>query len=338
METAKLEKTENAEEIVIRRVKGSEFNQVFELVMDAFARARAGLTGLDVRRRRRMARFYRLVSGFLSLFDILHIDFETVLVAVCGDKVVGEVHVVPHGRRIWSIESAAVDARFRGRGIFRNLMKEAVGYIAQRRGERIVGIFLTSTAAAAKVLRELEFEIFEERSLMHLEIRETPLFDIKSDLSIKALQKEDIQQVYEICKRVDQTRMETYKFVPEDLLDSFASRLRKKIASIHSKKWVLHRDGKAVGYVSLTYTSPEEAGNIEPFYILPSENSSELASVLLSHVLNFLWTNNVRRVLVKLNKDYAETIEVFLRFGFKHVAFIGDVMKKPAYENHTETN
>lgn len=245
---------------------------------------------------------------------------------------------MPHGRRIWSIESAAVDSQFRGRGIFRNLMKEAVGYIAQRRGERIVGFFLTSNIAAAKVLRELEFEIFEERSLMHLEIRENSPPDIKSDLLIKALQKEDIQQVHEICKRVDPTRMKTYKIVPEDLLDSFAGRLRKKIANIHSKKWVLHRDGKAVGYASLTYTSHEEAGNIESFYILPSENSSELANVLLGHVLNFLWTRNVRSVLVSFNKECTETLELLLRFGFKHIDFIGDVMKRLPRKNSLGNN
>jgi len=164
--------------------------------------------------------------------------------------------------------------------------------------------------------------------MLHLEIDENALFDIKSDVSIKALQKKDIQQVYEICKKLDPKRMETYKFAPEDVFESFTGRLRKKLANVHSKRWVLRREGKVVGYASITYTSPKRAGNIESFYILPSKDSSELASVLLRHVLNFLSIRNIRKVLVSLNKESSEIIEVFQRYGFKHVAFVYEMVKK----------
>ena len=164
--------------------------------------------------------------------------------------------------------------------------------------------------------------------MLHLEMDVNALFDMKSDVSVKALRKKDIQQVYEICKKLDPKRMETYKFAPEDVFESFTGRLRKKIANVHSKRWVLRRDGKVVGYASITYTSPKKAGNIESFYILPSKDSSELASVLLTHVLNFLSIRNIRKVLVSLNKESSEIIEVFQRYGFGHVAFVYEMAKK----------
>jgi len=321
---------EDAKEILIRRINGSEFEQAFKLTTLAFqsARERVGLAERDIGRLRRMARFYRLISWFIFFFDILHIDFETVLVAVSGDEVVGEVHVVPHGRRTWSIESAAVDSRFRGRGIFTNLMKEAVEYIARRRGERILGFLLTDNVAPIKIVEEkLGFEVFAEKSLLYFEISDDSVSDIKRDPSIGALQKKDIQQVYEICKTLDSKRMETYGFVPEDLFESFSRHLRRKLAGVHSKKWVLHRDGKTVGFVSITYTSPKEAGNIESFYVLPTKDSSERATILLRHVLNFLQTRNIRIVLVRLDKERPEILDLFRRFGFRHVAFSHEVVK-----------
>lgn len=324
-----MKKTHSSEEIVIRRIKASEFDQAFKLVSDAFWRE-IEIAGLDVHRLKRMTRFYRIISGFLFLFDIFHIDFQTLLVALSRNKVVGIIHLIPHGKKIWSIDSVAVDPQFRRRGIYRNLMREAIKYVTEKRGERIIQSIHTDNVAPVRVADELKFEVFEEKSLFYAEIGTSPFRNVKNDIIVRAFKPTDIEQVFEICKMLDSERTEAYRISPEDFLEHFSSRIRKKLAHVHSEKWVVDLDGKVVGYASVAYTSPEEAGNIESFYLIPRKDYSELASVLLKHVVNFLSARNIKKVIVSLNKEWRETVDVFQNFGFKHTAFSYETIKKLA--------
>lgn len=305
---------------MIRRIKRSEFDQTFKLVADAFPRE-TEITGLDVRRLRRMARFYSLISGFFLIFDSLHIDFETILVAVSKNKIVGEIHLVPLGKRIWSINSVAVDSQFRRRGIYRSLMKEALKYVAQRHGKKIVQSIRIDNIAPIKMAGELKFEISKEKNLLHLEISEVPSVDIRRHILIRAVKPVDIKQISEISKALSSKKIETNDVAFDDFHESFLSRIRNKIARVHSEKWVLDLEGTIVGYAGVTYTSPHEAGNIEPFHVLASKDRSELACKLLRHILVFLLAKNIRKVNVSLNKELSDVIEVFQRFGFKHFVF-----------------
>lgn len=307
-------------EIVIRRIKRSEFDQTFKLIAEAFQRE-TEISGLDVGRLKRMARFYSIISGFSFVFDMLHIDLETILVAVSNRRIVGEVHLVPLGKRMWSINSVAVDAQFRRRGIYRNLMKDALEYVAQRHGRKIVQSIRIDNVAPMKIAGELKFEVYEERNLLHLEMDEVSHRDNRRYLLMRAVKPVDIKRISEISKSLCLKKPQTNEAMFDCFQESFLSRFRNRIARVHSEKWVWSLEGVVVGFAGVTYTSPCEAGNIEPFHVLASKDRSELAGCFLTHILDFLVARNIRKVNASLNREWADVIGAFQRFGFKHFVF-----------------
>lgn len=319
-------KTETTDEIVIRRVRGSEIYQVIKLITEAFERE-ISITGLDVRRLWRMARFYRLLSYFYCFLDVLSIDFETILVAVTHGKVVGEIHAVPHGKRVWSLDSAAVDSRFRGRGIFKNLLKEALEYISERQGERVITSLWTTNIAPVKVTNRLKFEVFEEKALLYLEDINALHLKTKGNINIRNAERTDVKKIHEVRKALCPKQIEICKTAAENFSESIIQRLRNRITKVNSKKWIMELKGKVIGYAKVTYTSTEEAANIESFYVLPSEAFSEHIGILLNEVLAFLKLQNIRMVTASINNEWKEVIRRFESSGFRFIASIYEMVK-----------
>ena len=319
-------KTETTEEILIRRVRRSEIYQVIKLVIDAFS-GEISITGLDVRRLWGMARFYRLLSYFYSILDILGVDFETILVAVAHGKVVGEIHAAPHGRGVWSLDSAAVDARFRRRGIFKNLLKEALKYISERQGERVFTSLWTTNIAPVKVTNKLKFEVFEEKALLYLEDINAWHLETKGDVNIRNAERTDVKKIHEVRKALCPKQIEICKTAAENFSESIVQRLRNRITRVNSKKWIMESKGKVIGYAKVTYTSTEEAANIESFYVLPSEGFSEHIDILLNEVLAFLKLQNIRKVTASINNEWKEVIRRFESSGFRFIASIYEMVK-----------
>lgn len=334
MKTHCLKQTPNSEEIVIRRIKASEFKQVFRLAFEAF-REEAEIAGFDTRRFRRITRFYRILSNFLILFDFFNVDLETVLVAVSESRLAGMAHLVPHGKNVWSIGSVAVDPLFRRRGIYRRLLQEAINYVAKKDGQRIIQSIHADNVAALKMADELGFRILEERSLFCAEIRENPNEEKKSDVKIRQLRQADIEKVYDICRTRDSKSVEALKVSCDDFREHFSSKLWKRLAHVHSEKWVLDFEDEVEGYASVAYTSPKEAGSIESFYVMPSSSCSDHAALLLQHVLRFLHARGIRKVIVSLNKDWQDVIEVFRDLGFERTFFSYEAVKELASQSES---
>lgn len=313
--------------MIIRRLGKRDLSQLFELNVKAF-REDAATTGLSVDRLSRAAKLYSLIDTLLPLFDVFHKDFETILVAVSGNKLIGEIHLSPHGKKIWNLYSSAIDVMFRGRGVFRKLMEEALEYISKRHGERVFGSVRTDKIPVVKTFRKLKFEVFETRVLLRFEQDEIPTVDFDAGESIREFRPTDIEQIYQVCKSLSPRRMQVYKMTPADFLDSLLSRMMNRITWSYSKKWVMEMKGKIVGYVHFTFTPPQEAGKIESFCVLPSNKSSRLQSVFLSEVLRFLAAGNIRKVTASLNEEWRETIEIFERFGFKPFASVSEMVKE----------
>lgn len=305
---------------VIRRIRKKEFSQLFELTSKTSARTRA-ITGLSVQRLSRVAKLYGLFEILLPVFDVFHKDSETILVAVSGDRLVGEIHLVPLGKKIWRINSAAVDTKFRRHDVFRRLMGNGLRYISTRRGERVFGSFRTDIAAVEKVMcKSFGFEAFEKLLLLQFELDEIPSVNLEEDVSIREVKPTDIKQIYQICKSINPEKMRIFKMAPKDFLEPLLSRLVNKIAWSDSKRWVMEVEGKIVGYARFTYTPPQEAGEIESFYVLPSRESSKLIRLLLGKILGFLAERNIRKLVVYLNEEWRLKIEIFEHFGFKPIA------------------
>lgn len=319
-------KTETAQEIVIRRAKGSEMYRVINLITEAFSKE-ISISGLNIRRLESMARLYRLLSYFFPITDFLGIDIETVLVAVSNGNVVGEIHAVPHGRRIWSLDSAAVDSQFRGRGIYRKLLKEAVEYISKKQGRKILTSLWTTNMAPVKVTNELKFNILEEKKLLYLESINTSISQNKGNVKIRNAERNDVSSIREICEKLCHAQAETCNTVAADFSESMMQSFRNRITQLHSQKWIMEFNGEIIGYVKIAYTSSEEAANIEHFYVLPSEAFSEHVDFLLREVLTFLRNQSIGKVTASINAEWNEVIKRFESLEFKSVASVYEMEK-----------
>lgn len=315
-----------SEEIVIRRIKKRDFEQFFHLIAEGFERE-IEIVGLDMKRLQRMAKFYRLISNFLFLFNLLHVDFETILVATYNDKVVGGIHMVPHGGRIWSIDSVAVDKNFRGRGIYRRLRQEALNYFRKKYGQRIVTSVWADNIAHVKRLGRLQYDVFATETLMLYEPCKFSRSDNTEGVWIRDIQRSEIEQIFEICQTAYPKKVHAYGITPKDFNGSILRRMRKRISDTSSKRLAIEVEGKIVGYAHLTYTSPKEAGNIEFLCLLPSVNPSVLVPSLARYVSNFLAEKNIRKVVVNLNEEWKETIDAFQKFGYKPFASVHQLLK-----------
>jgi ribosomal protein S18 acetylase RimI-like enzyme/L-amino acid N-acyltransferase YncA len=319
-------KPETSEGITIRRARGNDFSRVFQLISEAFPNE-INLVGFDPKRLKRLARLYSILSVFFPILDFLNINFETILVALAEGQVVGELHLVPHGKGIWSLDSSAVDKKFRGRGIYRKLMQESLRYISQRRGERIVTSLWTTNVPAVKITSELRFDIIEEQTLLNLLETNKTSFERKENIEIRELKKSDLTHIFSICKTLDTKRTEMLKVGPKDFMRTSVMDLRNKISGIHSNQWVLEVRGRILGYAKVTYTSPKEAGSIESFYVVSHIEHAELPGYLLNYVLSFLASKGVRRVVANVNKEWKETLNAFECSGFMPVASVYEMVR-----------
>jgi len=308
-------------EVTVRRVKGSEIYRVVDLIIQAFS-MEISIIGLDVRRLRGMARLYRMLSHFYPVIDALGVDFETILVAVADEEVVGEIHLVPHGKRLWSLDSAAVDSRFRGRGIYRKLLTEAVRYIFKRHGERIVTSLWTTNIAPVKVTNELKFEILEKKELLCLEDIHASFPETKRGIYVRSAEEVDAKEICKMCSRLYPGRDETCRAVLDDFSESLLKRLRNRMTQSNSRKWIMKLNDEIIGYAKVTYTSSEEAANLEYFYVLPLEGSSDHIGIFLDEILAFLHCHNVVKATVSVNGEWKDVIREFERRRFRSVASI----------------
>jgi len=315
------------QQIVIRRIRRKEFERLFEITGEtSYAKK---VTGLSERRFLRIAKLYGLVEMVVPFFDMLQKDvFDTILVAASRDRIVGEIHLVSLGRSIWAISSAAVDPAFGRRGIFKSLMGQGLNYISSRHGERVFGSFRTDITAVDKVMCKMfGFEIFEKLLLLQLNLRQIPNVEFNENTTIREANRTDAERIYRLIKSISPNKTGIKRTAPSDFIDSPLSRMAERLMWSDSKRWVMEVQGKIVGYVHFAYTPPQESGELESFYVIPSSESLRLIRSLLGAVLRFLYERNVRRIVVYLDDEWRSTIETFESFGFKHIASYNNTVK-----------
>jgi len=313
------------ERMVIQRIRGKDFDQLFRLMSNGFRREIA-IAGFVTRRLSQATRFYRRFSTFLPLLDAFHVDFPTILVAVSGDTLIGAIHLVPHGKGVWTVDSVAVDTTFRGHGVYRRLMKEALDYISERRGKRVVQTVWTDNAAPVKIAEEFKFEVFEEDILLSFEFSDVSLVEFEKDVLVREYKPADKDQIYELCRSIESRRTEAYENMFEGFHGSPSRYIMGKLIGSHSRRWVIEVGGKIAGYASVTYTSSSEAGHIKYFCVIPLDDSKR-EMILIKAILAFFAMKNIGKVVVSLDKERKQTIEIFKQAGFKPVASLYEMIK-----------
>lgn len=320
---------EMLKKMVIRPIRKKDFDQLFELINKSF-REQTRFTGLDLQRLSRIAKLRRLIGMLRPLFDAFHRDFEIILVAASGNRLIGEIQLVPLGKKIWNINSIAVDSKFRRCGIGSRLTKEALRYVSERNGKKVSLHVWTDNFPALKIYKKFSFAVFEKEILLLCELLRKPIIKIETDddVLIREVKPDDISHIRKIFEAVKPKKMQEYKIAPEDFRDSIFSHIKSRMAWACSKKWVLEMHGEILGYTHVMYVPRQKAGKIESFYVLPSDKSSELTSISLNKVLEFLATRNIKRVIASLNEEWKETIHIFEGFGFKPIASVYRMIKE----------
>ena len=314
--------------MTIRTIKSDDFDQLLKLVGEAF-RKEEEISGLSVQRLRRLARLYSLIEVFLPVLDIFHADLETILVAVSGDKLIGEIHVSPVRKRIWSLDSAAVDKMYRGQGVYKKLLSAALEYIRSKGGRKAVTSLWTDNVAPVKMTNRLGFRVFVEEILFRLEIDKLPVRESnRLDVSMRKMGRTDVKKVYEMIRTRDPEKTKAFEITQENLVDSFIRSIRNRITWTSSERWVMEKKDEVVGYVHITYTPRQQAGEIRSFYVLPSNEASDLVAFQLRKVLSSMRKKEIRKVTTFLNKDWNETIELFKKSGFEPIASVYEMVKE----------
>jgi ribosomal protein S18 acetylase RimI-like enzyme len=305
-------------ETVVRPLKGADLEQLLAILKKAFKRE-IEIGGFDTQRFERNARFYRLMKFLMPVFDIFSKDYSTILVATLGDELVGEVHLNPFGKRMWTIDSLAVDPACGRRGIGFALIEESVDYLAKRKAEKILSSMRTDNIPANKIARKLGYAIFEERVTLIGELDKVPKFH-SSDILVREAKSKDTKQIFEIAKTADTVKTQAFETAPTDFAGSLFKTIMDRITGAHSKKFVAEMQGKIVGYAQTIYTSPKEASRIEPFYLPTSSNLSRIANSLLTEISEHLLARKMTKVITSVSTERKETITTLNKLGFTPIA------------------
>jgi len=313
-------------QIIIRPIARGDFNALFLLLSRAFTRA-IEIRGFDPQRFQRNARLYSLSKFVIPLFDLFHKDYPALLVAVSEDRIVGEVHLVPIGKRTWTIDSLAVDPTYSGQGIGRNLIREAIEYAKKRRGKKVLSTIRTDNTPALKIAERLGFTPLQKTEVFFQKTENQTAATIPPNASIRRFRPIDAKDVFTICDLADPRRTEAYNMTPKDFINSVLDLVLDKMLQLHSERLVLEAERRIVGYAKITYTSRREAAKVEYFCILPSPHLPRLADALLTFILNYLEQKNIERVRISIGENRKETIESLKQKGFQRLTSLYEIAK-----------
>ena len=307
-----------SEEIVVRRIRKNDFVQFFEVLQRAFGRE-IEIVGLDLQRLFRIAKFYNLIDVLFRILGFMKIHPPTVLVAISKCEVVGGVHIVPFGNKIWTIDSLVVDPNFRRRGLGALLISEALKYIWNGRGEKALTYVRADNLPGLKIRKRLRGRFFDKRVLMIYELGENSVRNFQGTSLIREVKPEDALRIYQLCQTFDCKKMREFQLTPRNFLYSTSERVMSRLGLLFSKKWVLEEKGRIIGYSHVTYTSPKEAAKIEAFCLLPSTHMSNFAILLLNKIFSNLQERGIKKVVASLSEESKEMVEILKSLGFEPV-------------------
>ncbi|HKZ93506.1 MAG TPA: GNAT family N-acetyltransferase [Candidatus Bathyarchaeia archaeon] len=321
----------SSDKIVVRRIRTCDFVRLAEILNTAFQREIA-IVGLETNRLMDFRKYHTFVEVLYPIFDFFHRDYSTILVASLKDKVVGEVHVVPLGKRIWTIDSLAADPNRSGKGVGFSLIKGSVEYIAKKGGKRALSSIRTDNMPALKIAQKLGFQPYQKSTMLFHSVKaSSSTVGTSKDGSIRKLKSTDAHKVFEICKASNPTRVYERELQPKDfeihLLNSPSEWMQNRLTQVNSEKLVVESKGEIVAYAHLTYTSPNEAARIDPLCISLSSDVPKIVDMLLRHTADFLSDKGITTLITTVNDECQEMIKVLEQKGFRKVASFHEIVK-----------
>ncbi|HYC11489.1 MAG TPA: GNAT family N-acetyltransferase [Nitrososphaerales archaeon] len=304
----------SGETIAIRDFRKSDLEDLLELLPRCFAQE-FEVTGFDPDHARDMVnqtfgRRARLLFSFLRVFGREPIKF---LVAASGNRVIGTTMVSSQGRVAY-ISTVMVHPDYRRRGVATALVRSALDYVRRRRMSRAVLHVVSTNSPAYGVYSKLGFKEFERVVNMLGDTASIATGSKPGDVMSRPYRQGDEDEVCDLVRASeDPEHMRVFEFSKRDLRPLFWFR------SFHiatQTRYVSVQDGKIVGSVLATYTTPKETGSIGTLYVSPSDRSRGVEEALVDAAVNEMRGSGIGRVRAVVSANRKELIVLLKHLGF----------------------
>jgi ribosomal protein S18 acetylase RimI-like enzyme len=301
--------------VSIRDFRKSDLDDLMDLLPRCFAKE-FEITGFDSAHIRDMInRAYgmtgRLLLGTSRLFGREPIRF---LVAELENKAVGTT-MVNSGEKVGYISSVMVSPEHRRKGIATTLVRSADEYIRRRRMDRAVLHTVSTNAPAIGVYSKIGFEPFEQIAHLVGDSASVPAQADVESVEIRPFQGRDLDEAYNLTRASEEPdHLRVFGLSKKQLKIPFWLRL---FHFSTQQRIVAVRDGKIIGSVVASYTTPKEAGNISSIHVRPEDRSQGIERALVTAAANEIKKGRVSRVLATVPTSRQELFEVLKNLGFK---------------------
>lgn len=303
------------EGLIIRDFRREDLDDVIECTKESFAEEFA-VTGFDQDVWRKMVRrrfgvFGTVLFGFFKLFDREPIKF---FVADADGRVIGTTMVTAL-RNNGLIETVMVHPDFRRRGVATELMRTAINYARKRKFAKAILQVSSKNPAARSLYEKLGFRKFDDTIYLTVNLDSLPSLEGTRAILVRDFRKSDTDSVYELIRSsIDLNSLRVYGFQKNDLKSS----LWNRVAGVSALKQIVAvKDGKIVGYASLSCRSPKQAGRMSRIVVSPDMTSEGIEVELLRVGVNFVKSSGARTVLATVPLTSRELVDKLETIGFK---------------------
>jgi len=203
----------------------------------------------------------------------------------------------------------------RRKGVATELMKTAIDHIRKRKLSKAILQVSSINNPAKGLYQKLGFKKFDDTVYLTADVDSLSSLERVERIQVRDFQKSDIDGVYELIKRSrDSNWLKVHDFEKNDLKTSLWSRIARMSTL---KRIVAVKDEKIVGYASLSYTTPKEAGRIVSIEVSPEMVSKGIEEELIRVGVNYLKLSGTKTVLATVPLTSEELIERLGNLGFK---------------------
>jgi ribosomal protein S18 acetylase RimI-like enzyme len=240
------------------------------------------------------------------------------LVAEAKNRIVGTT-IVSRDGKVGYIAAVMVHPDYRNKGIATTLVKNAVEHIKKRKMDRAVLDVVSTNAPAIGVYSKTGFVEFE-RVVHMIGEASSPSAQVGTGVETRLFQKKDIDEVYNLIRASDEPEhFRVYNFSKKHLKTPFWVRMFNFATQ---KRIVAVRDGKIVGYVTVTYTTPKEAGGIGFMRVNREGESSGIDVALFNAAFNEIRKSGAEKIHMVVPAARQELIETAKSLGLREALTI----------------
>ena len=245
------------------------------------------------------------ILGFA--FDI----YEGTIIQLATPLLIKDWGITP--ATIGYISTVMVHPDYRNKGIATKLVRGAVDYIHGRGMERAILDVVSTNDPAVKVYTRIGFRAFEE--VVQL-IGETGSLSLQEGgVETRPYVGGDLDDAYDLIMASDeQGHLRAYDFTKKQLEIPFWVRLFHIATQV---RFVAVREGKAVGYISASYTTPKEAGIMGTSRVRPADRSQGIELALIRAVVGELKRGGIEKIRMGVPTTRPELLEMARSLGMR---------------------